>query len=146
LVLKFVQVGNRTVRKVGRFKDKTFGDVTAAPERIEQNQIVYEKSIRGAFKHESDALGFHGDARRRLLPQFIADLFNPRQVFHELWHGANRPGVVDSDVGFLNVRQRPFQVFAGNGAKAAFMQTAAQAGFGGAKLAQQRLSPAFQLA
>ena len=58
LVLKFVQVGDGAVGEVGRFKDKTFGDVTAAPEMIEQNQIADEKTVGRAFKHKSDALGF----------------------------------------------------------------------------------------
>ena len=39
---------------------------------------------------------------------------------------------VDGDVGFLNVRQRPFHVGAGGVAEAVRMQAAAQGGFGGA--------------
>ena len=78
-----------------------------------------------------------------MLPQFIADLFNAIQVFNELRHAAYRLGFIDGDVGFLKVGQRPFQMFAGNTAKAARMKTGTQTGVGIAKLAQQRLSPAF---
>jgi hypothetical protein len=143
LVLKFVQVGNWAVGEVGRFKDKALGDVTAAPERIEQNQIVHKKAVGGAFKHKSGPEGFDGDTGRWLLPQFIARLFNPVQVIHKLRHTAHCPHFVDGDVGFLNVRHCPFHVGAGGAAEAVRMQAGAHGGFGGAELAQQRLPLTF---
>ena len=57
LFLKFVQVGNRAVGQVGGFKDKAFGDVAAAPQMIEQNQIADKETVGWTFKHKSDALG-----------------------------------------------------------------------------------------
>ncbi len=45
LFLKVIQVGNRVVGEVGRFKDEAFGDVTAAPMMIEHHQIALKKSV-----------------------------------------------------------------------------------------------------
>ena len=36
---------------------KTFGDVAAAPQMIEQNQVADKKAVGWTFKHKSDALG-----------------------------------------------------------------------------------------
>ena len=113
LFLKFIQVGDGTVGKVGRFKDKTFGDVTAAPERIEQNQIVHEKSIGCAFKH------IH---MRWDLPTsrccLVHHLLNVDQIIYQLFHGAGAVDFIDGDLGFLNMRQRPIHVRAGGAAEA----------------------------
>ena len=137
LFLKFVQVGDGTVGEVGRFKDKALGDVTAAPQMIEQNQIAHEKSVGWTFKHKSDALGF--------APLHVVHhLLDAVQVIHELLDGADRFAFVDGDVGFLNVRPRPLHVRAGGVAEAAcVVQAGAQRGFGGGELAEQRLPLAF---
>ena len=112
LFLKFVQVGNRAVGQVGRFKDKALGDVTAAPQMIEQNQIAHKKTIGWTFKHKSDALGFVPPVARR------PHLLDADQVVHELLHRAGAVDFVDGDIGFLNVRQRPLHVCAGGVAEA----------------------------
>ena len=56
-ILKIVQVGDGAVGEVGRFKDKTLGDVAAAPQMIEQDQIADKETVGWTFKHKSDALG-----------------------------------------------------------------------------------------
>jgi hypothetical protein len=55
LLLKFIQVGDGTVGQIRRFKDKAFGDVAAAPQMIEQNQIADKETVGWTFKHKSDA-------------------------------------------------------------------------------------------
>ena len=136
LLLKFVQVGNRTVGEVGRFKDKALGDIPAAPERIEQNQIAHEKSVGGAFKHKSDMPGFAARGR-------VHYLLHASQVVHQLFNGSGAVNFIDGDTGFLNVRQRPLQMRAGDAAEAMCMQAAPQRGLCGFELAQQRLPLAF---
>src|SRR3989442_1378016 len=43
LILEIVEIGCRTVRKVGRLKDETLRDVAAAPEMIEDHHVADEK-------------------------------------------------------------------------------------------------------
>jgi hypothetical protein len=83
LFLKFVQVGNRAVGQVGGFKDKAFGDVAAAPQMIEQNQIADKETVGWTFKHKSDALGFSP-------LHVVHHLLDAVQVIHELRDGADR--------------------------------------------------------
>ena len=45
LILEIVQVGDRAVREVGRFKNESLRHITAAPEMIEHNQIAAEKPL-----------------------------------------------------------------------------------------------------
>ena len=83
LLLKIVQVGDGAVGEVGRFKDEAFGDITAAPQMIEQNQIADKKTVGWTFKHKSDALGFSPFG-------VVHHLLDAVQVFHELLDGAAR--------------------------------------------------------
>ena len=129
LFLKFIQVGDGTVGEVRRFKDKTFGDITAAPQMVEHHQIAHKKTVGWTLKHKSDALGF--------APLHVVHyLLDAVQVIHELLDGADRFAFVDGDVGFLNVRPCPLHVRAGGVTEAAcVMQTGTQRGFGGGELA-----------
>ena len=66
----------------GGFKDKAFGDVTAAPQMIEQNQIADKETVGWTFKHKSDALGFSP-------LHVVHHLLDAVQVIHELLDGAD---------------------------------------------------------
>ena len=136
LLLKFIQVGDGTVGQIRRFKDKAFGDITAAAQMIEQNQIADKETVGWTFKHKSDALGFSP-------LHVVHHLLDVVQGIHELLDGAHGFAFVDGDIGFADVRPCPFHVGAGGLAKAARGQTAAQGSFGGSELAEQRLPLAF---
>src|ERR1039457_7680092 len=83
LILKIIQVGDRAVREIWRFKDETLRDVTTTPQMIEHNQIAAEESVGNGFGHRSDALGI-------VLSPFaiVRHLLDAVQVINEL---ANRP-------------------------------------------------------
>src|SRR6266550_4419925 len=87
LILEIVEVGCRTVREVGRFKDETFRNVPAAPEMIEDHHVADEETIGSALKHRSDA-NEHSGVDDGDLVEFLAHLVNAREVFGELLHGA----------------------------------------------------------
>src|SRR5438128_1545580 len=91
LVLEIVQVGDRTVREVGRFKYEPFGHEAATPQMIEHNQAAAEESVRNWFGHKSDALGI-------VLPTFaiVRHLRDAVQVINKL---VNRSHVFG---GFVN--------------------------------------------
>jgi len=57
----------------------------------------------------------------------VHHLLDVVQVIHELLDGAHGFAFVDGDIGFADVRPCPFHVGAGGLAKAARVQTAAQA-------------------
>ena len=138
LFLKVVQVGNRAVGEVGRFKDKALGHITAAPQMIKQDQIADKEAVGWTFKHKSKVLGFPAWPVRD-------DPLDPVQDGHQLSHRADDVALVDGDVGFTDMRPGPFQVGARDVVAGARAQAGAQSGFGGIELADQGRPLAFDL-
>ena len=136
LFLKVVQVGDGAVGEVGRFKDEALGDITAAPQVIEQDQIADKETVGWTFRHILYALG--------LLPPGIFDhLLNPDEVGHELLDGANGFALVDGEAGFADMRHRPFHVRAGGAARSHAGGGRAQTGLGSPGAGRAILPPGF---
>src|SRR5581483_3682650 len=51
LFLKIVQIGNRAVRQIGSFENKSLRHISTAPQRIEQQKIADEETIRRTLEH-----------------------------------------------------------------------------------------------
>ena len=60
LVLEAVEFGGLRVRQVRRFKNEALGDVTALPQRIENDQIIEEVSVGCLLEHMGCAGCFSG--------------------------------------------------------------------------------------
>ena len=61
------------------------------------------------------------------------------EIIHKLVDGSDGFAFVDGDVGFVNVRPRPFEMGTVRIAETMSVKSGAHGGLGGAQLAEQRL-------